>query len=1349
MALLVLGFGLLVNPFVRAGFDLNSNGMDDVWEQFYNASTLLPSADDDGDGKTNLQESLAGTDPRNGRSLFAISQAAVNGADVLLGWNTEPGKAYRILATTDPLANPWLPVSGLRTATATTMQETVLGMGTGGKCFFRVEVLDSDTDSDGVSDWDELHLPGFNPAADQSRSPGTNDFVSLNALFSDTASTVTISATTALAAEKEGVNGVFRVSRTGGLKALTVPLVFSGSANPQKGSATPDDYTLVDGAGQLLTDSVTIPFGGTSVDIIVRPVKDALVEGPEALTTTVPPGISFVVGGNSSAFVTIADAANFDLSGDAVDDVWEQFYNASGLLPSMDSDGDGATNFQESLAGTDPRNARSLLAISKTVVNGTDVLLDWNTEPGKAYRILATADLGANSWLPVSAIRAATATTMQETLVDMGAGKQCFFRVEVLDADTDSDGVSDWDELHLPGFNPAADQSRTPGTNDLVSLTALFSDTASTVTITATTPLATEKEGVNGAFRITRSGGLKAITVPLVFSGNANLQKGSATPDDYTLVNGAGQPLTDSVTVPFGATSVDIIVRPVKDALVEVPEALTATVQPGSGFVVGGDSSGAVTITDAANSSANERLFLAFPSSTTGSTATGVSTIRLQGDNTTGMVGLNFSGLSSAQTTSFLSLNNNGSGVYVKGLPFGQVTDFSWSVKAAGFLATDQQLLDALFAGNLGVVINSTANLMGEIQDNYTLVTGSINPPVTPATPAIETLTGDALRRDVARFLTQSTFGPNETEIASLASQIETTYAGDRIAGYRAWIQAQFALNQTKLENLTFAADAQEWALRGTDPINYTSTTGEPFYSNKRRAWWTVVAGARDQLRQRLAFALSEIFVISEKNSTVSSRHYGAARYYDTLGAHADGNYRSLLRDISKSPMMGVYLSHLQNQKAVLDASGATLISPDENYAREIMQLFSVGLVALHPDGSLKLASNGLPTPTYTNADITELARVFTGWSFSKKISSKATGYLTQDNTTFAQSNGPSYFQDSWLYPMINFSAYHDIGAKTVLGTAIPANLDGEADLGAALDILFNHPNTPPFICRLLIQRLVTSNPSAGYINRVAQIFINDGTGTRGNLRAVVEAILLDPEARNLAPTENIGYGKQKEPLLRYVQLLRAFSAFSMLPLSDLTPYGYPSTQLANFPNGTTRLRFSNTDSTLGQTPHTAPSVFNWFLPDYSPGGAISSAGLVAPEMLITNETQTITAINYTRTLLNTSTGQSGTALVGATDLTLDDVRINRTPWETIYNNEIAAGKTVTQAVTTLVDRLDMLLMAGRLRAKYSTAAAPNPRTSIINSASTWLTTGSPTTSDRVINLLYLMGDCPEFQHQK
>lgn len=441
-----------------------------------------------------------------------------------------------------------------------------------------------------------------------------------------------------------------------------------------------------------------------------------------------------------------------------------------------------------------------------------------------------------------------------------------------------------------------------------------------------------------------------------------------------------------------------------------------------------------------------------------------------------------------------------------------------------------------------------------------------------------------------ARFLTQAAFGPNSdsTSDADITPQNVQTVMS---MGFAAWIEDQFkkplGLHQPYLDYLVRKG---------------TSIYGD----HKVQSWWRQVMGvgtpypgakvqAADPLRQRMAFALSEIFVISDNVDELNNQPRGMANFYDMLVRGSFGNFRDLLYNVSTHPCMGVYLSHLKNRKA--DPVLGTF--PDENYAREVMQLFSIGLWELNPDGTRRLDGQNQPIPTYDNVTITNFARVFTGMSYG------GTG-----GTQFWWPP-PNYTS-----PMRMWDAHHDLDPKTLLnGVTLPArtpsNPDkgtaGLADLNAAIDCLFNHPNTGPFICKQLIQRFVTSNPTPAYVGRVAAKFADNGKGVRGDMKAVIRAMLLDDEARNPLMLSSAAFGKLKEPYLRTANLMRAFNAKST--------------------SGQYRLSYLN--EIHFQQPWSSPSVFNFFRPGYSPAGPLSDAGLVAPEFQIVNAISALSVPNY------------------------------------------------------------------------------------------------------------------------
>ena len=439
--------------------------------------------------------------------------------------------------------------------------------------------------------------------------------------------------------------------------------------------------------------------------------------------------------------------------------------------------------------------------------------------------------------------------------------------------------------------------------------------------------------------------------------------------------------------------------------------------------------------------------------------------------------------------------------------------------------------------------------------------------------------------RDAARFLKQATFGPNDASVARV-----------KAVGYDAWINEQIALPPTlhlpqmdlisqykgaREQLRTLAATSQTMSIMPGTMMPLPSASLAT--SDRLYTWWTTATLAPDQLRQRVAFALSEVLVVSDQGPALQNYPRGMANYYDILVKRAFGNYRDILEEVTLNPIMGMWLTMLRSQKT----------QPDENYAREIMQLFSIGLEHLNKDGTFKRDGSGNAIPTYTQNEINELARAFTGWTFSGSTSFDYV-YPVDD-----------------INPMMSFEAKHDRGQKVILGGAtIPAGQTAPQDVKRAVDIIFNHPNLGPFIARRLIQRLVTSNPSRAYLYRVSLKFDNNGSGVRGDLAAVVKAILMDPEAR-IGTGSNAPY-KLSEPITRLTRVLRAFPK----PPSDASP-------------ALGRQLLSNTIAPFVQSPLQATTVFNYFHPDYQPPGPLQDAGLYAPEFETNTELSVVDTANY------------------------------------------------------------------------------------------------------------------------
>lgn len=860
-----------------------------------------------------------------------------------------------------------------------------------------------------------------------------------------------------------------------------------------------------------------------------------------------------------------------------------------------------------------------------------------------------------------------------ESLTDLQAsGKRLFFRLEVSQKDSDGDGVSDYEESVL-GLNMTS-TTTIPRVEDGISARQTLAS-PSIVTVGVSSPRAYESPLHSGEFIIFRTGGIGPITVPYSLSGTA------VSGTDYQASPG-------TVRIPGGVRSVSIPIVPIADGVAELSEDVTVTLQPGSGYKLGSPSKASISIDDAA-----DVLYVAQlrPLSGSLSGGSGTASVRSSGNSLTSKTSITFSGLSKEFASAEIFSSSTGTGgptVYT--FPSDLSSNVTWNFDpVTGF--SRRQILSALKAGNLWVRIITADSVEPEITGQllptpaWQIMPAISTPPVAPSLAAS---TGDA-----ARFLTQATFGPSSSDLTALKSK---TFAS--------WINTQLGLPATLHSPLMKARRTELLAVPGGN---------DGFQTPRNEAWWQHSLTAPDQLRQRMAFALSQIVVISQKG-VLDGDHEATTLYYDMLLKNAFGNYRDLLEDVTLSPIMGTYLSMIRNRKP----DPVVGREPDENYAREIMQLFSVGLNMLHPDGSLILDSEGMPIPTYTQDDIVGLAHIFTGWG-----------------PHFDPLDPPRYIDgklqplDRWfLYGRDDFRKmsfypdYHDTGDHTILGgVKIPAGTDGKARFKLALDTIFNHPNLGPFLARQLIQKFVTSNPSPGYIYRVATVFNNDGSGKRGNLGATIRAVLLDYEARSPIFTNSDTYGKPAEPLLRFSRVLRVVP--SILPRAA-----------AGDPRYYLNLQWSVSQ----QAPLLSPSVFNFFQPGYSNPGTIARNGLLSPEFQILGESSAVSQVNVSYTMIFQGT-ITFAKVPGSTDrayLNLD------------YSSLVAIldtpGLTVTQAQNKLINHLDERLLFGKMSSSL--------RTEILQAFAN-LPSGFGYTADRQVSraqvALYLTVNSPEYFVQR
>jgi uncharacterized protein (DUF1800 family) len=509
--------------------------------------------------------------------------------------------------------------------------------------------------------------------------------------------------------------------------------------------------------------------------------------------------------------------------------------------------------------------------------------------------------------------------------------------------------------------------------------------------------------------------------------------------------------------------------------------------------------------------------------------------------------------------------------------------------------------------------------------------------------PAAAVPAKPATQSEAVRFLNQATCGATQADIDRLMQ-----------IGYLPWLDEQFAMSAQH----SHVQQVKRVAAQRLDG----SWVNRPTVWDVNDSMWLGMIKS-DQLRQRIMFALSQIFVVSLRDGSTYYLGSGLAAYVDMLYAKGFGNWRDLIEGVALSTAMGSYLSHIYNREDL--ANG---VRPDQNFAREVMQLFTIGLWQLNADGSRKLDGNGKPIPTYNGADVAGAARVMTGWTFDA-----ATDLHWERYYGFWEAADMPVQER----PMKAFPAYHSRGEKKFLGVTIPASTVSNpvGELKTLLDTLFNHPNTAPFFCKQMIQRLVTSNPSAAYISRVVAVFNNNGSNVRGDLKAVIKAILLDPEARDNASVTLPTFGRVREQILRMTQVMRVFKA---TPDADPDSYGIG-------------LWAYDRSKGLWQTPLGSPTVFNFYFPGYAPpNSTLSAQSLVAPEIQIVTQSSSADTWWFFKDLL-----QNG----GLTDCCSDAQRntyylkLDYSQWLPLVANPASVA-----------DRLNTLFMAGQMSTELKNA---------------------------------------------
>ncbi len=1239
--LILLSAFFIGQPCPAQIIDLNGNGMSDVWEQIYNAAGLVPNADADRDGVTNLKEALAGTNPFDSNSFPHITAFGVTSTNFSVTIPTQLGKVYQLQSIAMLGSTNWLLETGLVVRAGSSL--TLTAPTGSAKKLFRIAIADTNTDGSTMNDWEkyQLRLNPLNPV-----SNGTSD--SNGQLLSDYAyatnllafqNVYSIVATDPSTTQPDPGTAAtdlagFLVSRGGfPLNTVTVNL---GLGGPGAGFAV----ETVDHVA--LPRTLTFAAGISSTNISVIPLANTNRQTPVIAQMQLLSGAGYTIGANSNASVVIypsPTAAGTGLTG-------YYFTNASATYTN-------AANFN-------PLNLR-LTRLDPTVdfVWGTTNLpftnngyytVRWTgqVEPQytETYTFSVNSDDGCKLWvndqLIVDKWQAQSATDQTGTIALQG-GVRYNLKLEYLQLTGSA-------TAHLNWYSPSQSKQVIPGnrlfpTNNLnggsnapavitsaLSAFAFLNQPFSYTVTAANTPLKLTANGLPPGLGWNSTNGIISGTPTLAGSYPVTLLASNAMGLGASLVN---IQVIDTGSAVVRETWLGVPGTNVADIPISTPATVTNTLSSLEGSTNYGTNYGErvrgyftapvtgnyyfwISASDAAelwiaddnepvnkiqranvwpanggtayrqwNAQTNQQspwltlvagqkyyleilhkvgmsapahwsvgwlqdsfgtntapagivpgyvlsryyplpisalpgtLYSANLLAQNGvvSTATGSATLQVSADGSQAVLRESFSGLTSVKTGEHIHcdpyLNHPSQIMFDVDAATPQPDgSYVWDIAPVGTLQPSD-IVEIIQEGKAYLNIHSVNYPSGEINGHFVLTAGSQTfaaPPAPPAWADDHTDTNAA-----ARFLMQTTFGASPDDLAAVQA-----------LGYAAWISNQFSLPVSHHLPIVLK--------------NASADPTQPYPSALTfNAWWQQSITAPDQLRQRVAFALSEILVVSEQGGLANYYAHGLSSYYDTLLDNALGNFRTLLKAVTLHPIMGVYLDMRGNDVGSI----VTGLHANENYAREIQQLFSIGLNRMWPDGTLVLNSQNAIVPTYNQNVISGFASVFTGWNYYQ--TNQANGRLPAN----------WYPSSNYTNPMVLVPTHHELGTKLLLDNVmLPAAQGAQAystnasfdtycarDLEQALDSICNHPNVGPFLCRQLIQRLVTSSPSREYLYRVAQKFNDNGSGVRGDLSAVVSAILLDYEARSTNPAKLSTFGKQREPLLRVTSAARAFPA--------------------------------------------------------------------------------------------------------------------------------------------------------------------------------------------------------------